>query len=381
MLSFQHLPLPHGKETYLIILTSSNQLYSGTGTALFEWIRHAKHVFDFAICIDNLVARNYMIARDFCRAEGLRFLPCGPARRLGAPDPGVADAQRHAASGKWAVIEIVSWANAATNFDVVEACAPESMLVFTPHTQPAWTVPGIEENALLEPVFNRALTRADVVFCVSPLEVDVVKNRVPGAFALYAPNGIDVETFCLSSHPRKRQILMVADFAEPRKRVDLGLAAMTRFIGLNSDWGVVIGGRGSDAVAIPESLKGCITRAGFVSRDELVALYQQSAMFVLLSDYEAFCIPLAESLACGTPIVTNATQELLSLYSGQRGCYLARNDDQAAVDAAMAAAARDDAHLEISQAAQAKFASNVVYQIKLDCILGMLERNRGRKIA
>jgi hypothetical protein len=60
---------------------------------------------------------------------------------------------------------------------------------------------------------------------------------------------------------------------------------------------------------------------------------------------------------------------------------LARNDDEAAVDAAMDAAARDDAHLEISRAAQARFARDVAFQMKLDSILEILERKRGRKIA
>lgn len=77
---------------YLVVLTSSNQLYSGTGTSLFEWIRYSKHRFDYTILIDNTETHNYVIARDFCREHGLGFMSSGPARRRGAADPGVAAA-------------------------------------------------------------------------------------------------------------------------------------------------------------------------------------------------------------------------------------------------------------------------------------------------
>ena len=80
-------PVPYLPVPYLIVLTSSNQLYSGTGTALFEWIRFARSAFDFSIVIDTENVENFKIAREFCKNHGIRLIPSGPARREGGGDP------------------------------------------------------------------------------------------------------------------------------------------------------------------------------------------------------------------------------------------------------------------------------------------------------
>ena len=294
---------------YLVILTSASQLYSGVGTALFEWIRYAKSSFDFAICIDNGIALNHGIARDFCSAEGLQFLPSAPAARPGAADTGVADAQLHAASGRWPVVEVISWASSATNLDVVDALCPESKLIFTPHTQPTWTIPGgVGRFWLIEPVFDRVLARSNLVCCVSPAEVETVQQRVPNCPAAYVPNGVDTGRFCPAAVGRERQILMIADFSEFRKRADLNLSAMARLAQRNPGFRAVIGGPGSDKVQAPPELAGKLDCLGYVPPALLLSLYRSSAVFLVLSDYEAFCVPIAESLACGTPAVTNSTE-------------------------------------------------------------------------
>jgi glycosyltransferase involved in cell wall biosynthesis len=361
-----------GRIPYLVILTSSNQLYSGTGTALFEWIRYAKTQFDFAICIDNRVALNYMIARDFCRAEEVRFLPCGPDERPGAADPGVADAQLHAASGRWPVIEVVSWANTATNLDVVEALCPESKLVFTPHTQPNWTMPGSEQFWLLDLGFDRVLARADLVCCDSPAEVESIQQRVTDCPAVFFPIAVDTSKFCRMDVRRDRQVLIIADFFEPRKRTDLALSALARLLKRNSDFRAVIGGRGSDEVQVPPELEGRIERLGYVTVERLVHLYQSSAAYLMLSDYEAFCIPIVESLACGTPVIINSTSEMLSLYSGQPGCYLVPNANSNLVDRAIDTAIADRSHYEIASAVQSKFGVKAAFAPKVRAIQQLL---------
>jgi glycosyltransferase involved in cell wall biosynthesis len=353
---------------YLVVLTSSNQLYSGTGVAIFEWIRYAKHIFDFAICIDNQIRKNYVVAREFCIAHGITFLPSGPAPVRGGPDPGVADSQIHVGSGRWPIIEIVSWANTATNLDVINACPPGSMLVYTPHTQPAWTLPNASAFWLLESSFDRALAAAHLVCCVAPSEVEAVRRRVPSCYAVYTPNPTDTARFCLRPGERTAQILMVADFKEPRKRVDLGIAAMSRLLRRRPNFRAILAGRGSNHVLVPPDMTNRFDRLGYVSNTRLVDLYQSATVFLLLSDYEAFGIPIVEALACGTPVVTTASAEARSLFTGMPGCYLVPNRDADAVDAAMDAAIGVQDRQAIARTAHKRFSTGVACQAKLRAI-------------
>jgi glycosyltransferase involved in cell wall biosynthesis len=56
--------------------------------------------------------------------------------------------------------------------------------------------------------------------------------------------------------------------------------------------------------------RGC---EGWVDQQDLPALYQSSALFLYPSNMEAFPIPITESLACGTPIVTSNAYGLREL--------------------------------------------------------------------
>ena len=49
---------------------------------------------------------------------------------------------------------------------------------------------------------------------------------------------------------------------------------------------------------------------GYVSDEELVALYNRADFFVYPSIYEGFGLPVIESMACGTPVITSNTSSL-----------------------------------------------------------------------
>ena len=366
------IPTYSKKIPYLIVLASSNQLYSGTGTALFEWVRFAKDYFDFAICIDNRISLNYKIARDFCRAEDLCFLPCGPQSWGGGADPGNAMAPLHVGSGRWPVVEFVSWANTTVNLDILDSCPPGVHLIYTPHTQPAWTMPNAKHFWALEHGFNRMLSSSHLVCCDSPAEVEAVLQRTPKAKATYIPIGVDTSRFCLGNTHRELRILVIADFNETRKRTDLNLAAIHRLLHRNPACNATLAGRNSDMVKVPTEIAERVELLGFVSATNLLELYQKSSLFLLLSDYEAFGIPIVEALCCGTPVVTTRTREARSLFRDLPGCHLVDNTDNAAVDSAIDKAISNSQYENIGRAAAARFNLEKAFTIKLGAIQKLL---------
>ncbi len=59
---------------------------------------------------------------------------------------------------------------------------------------------------------------------------------------------------------------------------------------------------------------------GFIPNEEQVLWYQAASVFVYPSLYEGFGIPVAEALACGTPVVTSNTSSLPEAGSGLALC-------------------------------------------------------------
>lgn len=80
--------------------------------------------------------------------------------------------------------------------------------------------------------------------------------------------------------------------------------------------------------------------AGFVSREELVALYRLAEFSVYASHYEGFGLPIVESMACATPVVTSSASCMPEI-AGEAALYADPADD-ASVFAAMDRMAHDE---------------------------------------
>ena len=362
----------------LVVLSSSNQLYSGTGTALFNWISFAKHAIDFSILIDTYELRNADIAARFCKKEGLRFIPSASNPMPGCPDHGVREIARVFLSESWDIIECVSWANASTNLDVLSSIGPTTKLIYTPHTQPLWTLTDEHYYFMVQSIFEKMLRRADCIFVDSNNELDEfalsvgIRDR-----AFHVPLGVDIETFHPGAASTKRQVLSVCDFAEPRKRVDLLLRAYSMAADIDPTIELMLAGSRSAAVVVPDRDKGRVKRLGFVKLDELVRLYQHCGVFVLLSDFEAFGLPIVESLCCGAPVVINRQPVVEGLFGGLPGVTLVDNQDTPAVAQSILEAMNTRlSQSEIAAAAMARFSFTATYGRKLERTLALLNSVR-----
>lgn len=314
----------------LCVLSSSNQLYSGIGRNLFEAAARLADRIEYEFAIDDQIARNVDCLRQFA---GPRGMPVHAGRGRSVPealDRRNDDLPALLRQGRWDVIECLCFANAATNADVLEHVGAAT-LAYTPHDQPTWTVPMTPEQAeFLESVHRRVLNRADVVLCDTPHERRQLQRLEPGRnHCTHVPIGCDFRSFRPGGLRRKDQLLFVGDLAEPRKRFDRVLAVFARLIRRRPELRLIVIGNRSDAARdlIPRDLRHACDLRGYVPEIELRRTYAESLGLLLLSDFEAFGVPILESLACGTPVFLSRQAATESLFGDCLAAHFCPADD------------------------------------------------------
>ena len=146
---------------------------------------------------------------------------------------------------------------------------------------------------------------------------------------IYLPLGCDFEIFRPGPLSRRPQLLFVGDLAEHRKRIDRVLAVFARLRQRRPQLRLVLVGSRTEKVRdrIPPELHSACELRGYVSEQELRHLYTGSQGLVLLSDYEAFGMPILEALASGTPVFLTLQDETHSIFRSFRGAHFCTPDD------------------------------------------------------
>ncbi len=110
---------------------------------------------------------------------------------------------------------------------------------------------------------------------------------------------------------------------------------------------------------------------GFVSDDDLVHLYQGAVATVLVSLGEGFGLPVAESLACGTPVVASDIPALREL-AGEAGRYVDPGDEVQIAEG-MAELLADPALRDRMAKVGIARAASLSWARAADTVLGLLE--------
>lgn len=148
---------------------------------------------------------------------------------------------------------------------------------------------------------------------------------------------------------RQKAILHVGEF-EPRKRVielveGFGIFAATPE---GRGWRLLLAGRGGadqDEVARLAAATPGVEPLGFVSDERLRELYATSSLLVSASRAEGFCLPIAEALVRGCPVLVTQSPALVEA-GGPGARVMPEPVTPASIAAALADAVGDRADLE-----------------------------------
>lgn len=318
------------KMRVLSVLSSSNQMYSGIGRNVFELASRLANRVAFEFAVDDAEPRNTDLVERFGLEHGFPVHVGRHRREPDALDAGNADLPALLREDRWDAVECVCFANAATNAAVLDHLVGRP-LVYTPHDQPTWTVPmDPRQESRTTEVHRRVLRSADLVLCDSVAERDRLKawaKRV--STCVHLPLGADFDQYRPGTVPRREQLLFVGDLAEPRKRFDRVIEAFGALVAERPTLRLVVIGNKSAEVdrLVPPQLRHAVQRLGYVDEPELRRRYRESLALVLLSDFEAFGIPILEALASGTPVFLTEQAETRSLFGSFAGAHYCPADD------------------------------------------------------
>jgi len=110
--------------------------------------------------------------------------------------------------------------------------------------------------------------------------------------------------------------VLAASSDNPNKNLARVIQAMSHVTALDLPL-IVAGGQDRQVFRKNTTLPGTVQALGYVSDQELKALYQNAACFVFASLYEGFGLPPLEALSSGCPIVVSCTTSLQEIFAGQ----------------------------------------------------------------
>ena len=169
----------------------------------------------------------------------------------------------------------------------------------------------------------------------------------------------------------------MGDFREHRKRPDLVLSAFKALSEVHPFARLTLVGKGSETCPVPADIARLVRRLGYVSHERLVELYHSCRALVLLSDFEAFGLPIAEALCTGLPVIINRQSHTADIFQGLPGVYTVENRNVG--DFRYIAAKLLEARLNrrnIAHAAAERFAIHRTYGRKKERYMALLNGAR-----
>jgi phosphatidylinositol alpha-mannosyltransferase len=216
-------------------------------------------------------------------------------------------------------------------YDVVHALVPAAAIaarltrhrvVYTAIGHPIGLAePGRHKDRWL---FRRAVSSAHVTTALSASAADATQD-LAGHHLRVLPPGIRLDIFTPSTAPRlgPPRLLFPADASDPRKRLGVLIEAMPAVLGALPETRLCIAGPGRLPAGGDPRVAAAIDVLGVGAVEEVAGRYRDATATVLPSVDEAFGLVLAESLACGTPVVGSDSGGIPEVVSTQTGLLVA----------------------------------------------------------
>lgn len=183
-------------------------------------------------------------------------------------------------------------------------------------------------------MIGRAIRKAACVVTVSEAVRQDLVRELGAKNVVVTPNGIDDAYVRGNQQPATGDFFVYAGNDKPHKNVPLLVDAFARVRRELPGVTLVLTGGRFERYA---SRDGVVT-PGFISVDELAALYRGALALVLPSAEEGFGLPAAEAMACGTAVITSRAPALVEI-TGDAALHVDANADELAE--AMLRVARD----------------------------------------
>ncbi|WP_128475808.1 glycosyltransferase family 4 protein [Halorussus pelagicus] len=188
----------------------------------------------------------------------------------------------------------------------------DARFVVTPHYH-GGSASGFRDKllSLYRPLGRWALGRADEVIAVSDWERDQLRADF-GLDATVIPNGLDVERFAdATPEKRDRPYLLCVGRLEAYKGVQHAIRALPEL----PEYDLLIAGSGDyrselERTARETGVSERVEFLGYVADERLPGLYAGASAYLLLSEFEAYGMTVAEALASGTPCVVRTGSAL-----------------------------------------------------------------------
>jgi glycosyltransferase involved in cell wall biosynthesis len=181
----------------------------------------------------------------------------------------------------------------------------------------------VHDRIAMRALVPRAMRRSRVVFTVSDWskrEILELYGDLDPDKIVVTPNGVDPAFQLQGPRPDRRPYLLFVGALQPRKDPGTAVEALARLGDLDLDLVLV----GPAKQRVPEvagrvrslQLGERVHHRGYVTQDELAALYRGAECLVFPSLHEGFGLPMVEAMASGTAVVAASSGALPEVAGG-----------------------------------------------------------------